>query len=210
LSQIVVHGPRDRPRFALTFDDGPGPATRELLALLGRHSAKATFFLVGKQVEAHADIAREVVDAGHEVGSHSYAHLDHEALQPKEGGPEKAVADALDGARAIERALGFEPRLYRAPYGHFTVATLAEAERRGWTCVLWSADGCDWRSDADPEEVVGRITPALAPGAIVLFHDSRREKPTDRSAMLASVGAVLTQAAERRLKSCPVGALLGR
>ena len=62
--------------------------------------------------------------------------------------PDEAVADMLAGAEAIADVLGFEPRLYRAPYGHFVPATVAEAERRGWTCVHWSALGEDWDESA--------------------------------------------------------------
>ena len=70
-------------------------------------------------------------------------HLDHRTVEP-----ERAVADMVDGAAAVERAIGFEPRLYRAPYGSFVPATVDEAGRRGWVCVHWSAIGMDWEEGA--------------------------------------------------------------
>ena len=74
---IVVRGSGQQPRFALSFDDGPGPCTAELIAVLGRSGLKATFFLVGSQVERHPELAARLRYAGHELGLHSMAHLDH-------------------------------------------------------------------------------------------------------------------------------------
>jgi peptidoglycan-N-acetylglucosamine deacetylase len=201
---IVVHGPRERPRFALSFDDGPSGCTEALLEALERRATRATFFMVGSQVELDPGRARAVLAAGHEVGSHSMEHLDHQHAPRSE-----AVADMVDGAVAIERALGVEPRLYRAPYGHFAPGTLAEAERRGWTCVSWSAEGVDWRAGETAHALFERIAPDLAPGAIVLLHDGRREQAVDCERMIEALGMVLDEATRRGLEPVTVGELLG-
>ena len=192
-----MHGTEDAgPRVALTYDDGPGQGTPGVLELLARHEARATFFMVGSEVERDPDAARAVRDAGHDVGSHSMRHLDHEAVTPAE-----AVADMLDGARAIEEALGLEPRLYRAPYGHFVPATVAEAGRRGWTCVHWSALGMDWLEDATPRSVADNVLRDLRPGGIVLLHDSRRAKPMRPQPVVEGTGLLLEALAGRGLRS---------
>jgi peptidoglycan/xylan/chitin deacetylase (PgdA/CDA1 family) len=201
---VVVRGPVDQPKFALTFDDGPSPCTAKLLTVLAGRGAQATFFMVGSQVERDPEQARAVVAAGHEVGSHSMAHLEHQHA-PRE----EAVMDMLDGAATIERALGVEPRLYRAPYGHFAPGPFAEAERRGWTCVLWSAEGSDWRAGEEPQAIFERIALDLSPGAIVLLHDGRREKPIDCEQMLSALGLILDEAERRGLTAATVGELLG-
>jgi peptidoglycan/xylan/chitin deacetylase (PgdA/CDA1 family) len=131
-------------------------------------------------------------------------HFEHQHAER-----ETAVSDMLEGAAAIERVLGFEPRLYRAPYGHFAPGTLAEAERRGWPCVLWSAEGSDWREGETAAAIAGRILPDLAPGAIVLLHDSRRAHPTDCRPMLGALEALLAEAARRGLAPVSAGELLG-
>jgi peptidoglycan/xylan/chitin deacetylase (PgdA/CDA1 family) len=197
-----VHGPREAKRFALTYDDGPGAATSELLHLLAEHSARATFFMVGRQAEVDPDLARRVARA-HEVGSHSYAHLDHEAC-----GSDRAVDDMMRGASAIEGVIGVEPLLYRAPYGHFTAATQRAAERLGWTCVKWSALGNDWEPDATGRSAASKIVGDLSPGAIVLLHDARREHAIDPAPMLQATELVLAAAAERDLQPATVGELL--
>jgi peptidoglycan-N-acetylglucosamine deacetylase len=200
---IAVHGPRDVPRFALTFDDGPGDGTRGVLELLSERGASATFFLVGNEVLKSPELAVEVLGRGHEVGSHSMRHEDHQDAER-----DAVVADVLDGAATIERVLGVEPRLYRAPYGHFAPASLAEADRRGWLPVLWSAAGEDWREGETAESIFGRILPDLEPGAIVLLHDSRRAKPTDCTPMLGALELILHEAERRALEPVTVGALL--
>jgi peptidoglycan/xylan/chitin deacetylase (PgdA/CDA1 family) len=200
---IVVRGPRWAPRFALTFDDGPGGGTEAVLERLERWGARGTFFLVGAEVERDPELAHAVRDAGHELGSHSMRHLDH-----AEAGRREALADMVEGAAAIERALGVEPGLYRAPYGHFVPVTLAEAERRRWTCVLWSASGEDWRDGESGESISERILADLEAGAIVLLHDARHGRPVTCDPMLAALDVVLDHASRCGLEAVTVSELI--
>jgi peptidoglycan-N-acetylglucosamine deacetylase len=187
----------------LTYDDGPGRSTPGLLDLLARHRARATFFMVGTEVERFPEVARRVVAEGHAVGSHTLAHLDHDAVAPVE-----AVADMLAGAEAIERALGFEPTLYRAPYGYFVEATVDEATRRGWTCVHWSALGYDWEDEATPRTVADRVLADLKPGAIVLLHDSRRAKPMAAEPVIGATAILLEELERRGLRAAALSDML--
>jgi peptidoglycan-N-acetylglucosamine deacetylase len=188
---------------ALSFDDGPGRSTPEILALLERHDARATFFMVGAQVQQFPDIARTVATAGQEIGSHTYSHLDHHAIAPEE-----AVEDMARGAEVIADVVGFEPRLYRAPYGHFTPETVAEARRRGWTCVFWTALGFDWEEDATPRSVADHVLPDIEPGTIVLLHDARRAKPMDPEPVTGASAILLDEIERRGLRAAAVGDIL--
>ena len=199
----VDRGPADRGAVCLTYDDGPGPSTPDLLEVLARHRARATFFMVGTEVERFPDIARRVAAEGHDVGSHTLSHLDHLAIEPA-----AAVADMVAGAEAIERVLGFEPVYYRAPYGNFVEATVAEAARRGWTCVRWSALGYDWEQGASPRSVADRMLGGLEPGAIVLLHDWRRAKPMEPEPMLGATEILLEELTRRDLKAIPLSEML--
>ena len=201
--RIVTHGPSDSGEIALTFDDGPSHCTEQLLELLEQQGLRATFFMVGSQLELLPEVARRVRDAGHEVGVHSMRHLDHAEIER-----EQAVADVVEGADAIERRLGVPVRLFRAPYGHFVPGTLTEAERRGWTCVHWSAWGVDWQAGESAQSIADRVIADLAPGAIVLLHDGRREKEVDCQRMLEALGLVLAEAKRRGLEPVTVGELL--
>jgi len=200
---IVHRGDSARSQVALTYDDGPGRSTRVILELLDRHGARATFFLVGSEVERDPDTARAIVAAGHELGSHSMHHLDHDAVTPAE-----AVADMGEGAEAIARVLGFEPPLYRAPYGNFVPATVEEAGRRGWTCVHWSALGEDWMPETTPQAVAERVIADLEPGAIVLLHDSRRAKPMAPEPVVGGTTLVLEELERRHLRAVGVSEML--
>ena len=158
----------DLSAVALTFDDGPHPqATPAVLDVLDQHRVKATFFLVGEQVDLRPALAAEIVARGHEIGIHSYRHraATWYALH--------AFRDDLDrAADAIARATGLAPALYRPPRGVFTYSALAEVRRRGWFPVLWAADGRDWRRTATPARISGRIARSLEGGEVVLLHDS--------------------------------------
>ncbi len=200
---IVFHGPTEAPRFALSFDDGPSPCTGELLDLLAARAVKATFFMVGSQLRREPQIGERVRDEGHEVALHSMAHLDH-----AEVGAQAASADLLDGAQEIEGALGVRLGLFRAPFGHFVPATLALAEQRGWTSVHWSAWGEDWREGEGASSIAERVIADLRPGAIVLLHDGRREKPIECERMLGALELVLEEAGRRGLTPVTVGELL--
>jgi peptidoglycan/xylan/chitin deacetylase (PgdA/CDA1 family) len=157
-----------RDAVALTFDDGPHPqGTPAVLEVLERAGARATFFLVGEQVERHPSLAAELVAAGHEVAIHGHRHV---LLLRR---PPRAVARDFDlAAAAIAAATGCEPTLYRPPYGVLGTAALALVRARGWRPLLWSRWGRDWAGAETRASIARRATAGLAPGDVVLLHDS--------------------------------------
>jgi len=158
----------DRDVVALTFDDGPHPeGTPATLEVLARRGATATFFLVGEQVDAHPDVARAIVEAGHEVAVHGYRHT---LLLRRRARSLSADLDRAVGS--IEAATGIAPRLYRPPYGVFSARGLELVRARGWRPLLWSRWGRDWERRATPESIARRASRDLRPGDVVLLHDS--------------------------------------
>jgi peptidoglycan/xylan/chitin deacetylase (PgdA/CDA1 family) len=155
-------------RIALTFDDGPhAEGTPAVLEELARHGASATFFLVGEQVAQRPALAREIVDAGHEVAVHGYRHTLLLRRRVRE------LADDLDRAvAAIGDATGVAPMLYRPPYGVFSSGALAHVRERGWRPLLWSTWGRDWERRATAQSIAQRATKGLRAGDVVLLHDS--------------------------------------
>ena len=168
----VWRGPRDRPAVALTFDDGPSEGTPQILDILSRYQASATFFQCGANVERLPDVARAVVQAGHEIGNHGYAH----PLYCFRSG--RFIEDDLERAQdAIVRHAGVRPACFRAPFGARWFG-LARAQRRlQLTGIMWSAIGYDWSLRADG--VVKRLAAGVSNGAILCLHDGRelRAKP---------------------------------
>lgn len=150
---------------ALTFDDGPDEKTPEILDLLDEHGALATFFVLGRQVEGREGILRRAVDAGHELGNHSFSHPRFEELQPQE------IHDELvRTSNAIEDAVSVRPRLMRPPYGLGALAASPEAARLGMKTILWSLNPKDW-DQVEPHPIVEAILAGARPGAVVALHD---------------------------------------
>lgn len=151
---------------ALTYDDGPHPeGTPAVLDALREQGVKATFFLVGEQVERYPDLAAQIVQEGHEAAVHGFRHRNQMRLAPR------AFAYDLERALAtITEACG-QPTWYRPPYGIFTVTGLAAVRHRGLRPQLWSKWGRDWRASS-PSQIASLATRALADGDVILLHDA--------------------------------------
>jgi peptidoglycan/xylan/chitin deacetylase (PgdA/CDA1 family) len=163
-----LSGLGDPAHVALTFDDGPDPAsTPAVLAALDDLGWKATFFFLGPMAAAAPGLAAEIVAAGHEVGVHGYAHEGAIRRTPW------ALADDVMRAKDIVAdATGIEPHWYRPPYGELSAGSFVAARMAGLRLVLWSAWGRDWRAEATPESVVEDLSRGVLAGGTVLLHDS--------------------------------------
>lgn len=181
---------------ALTFDDGPDPATTPaVLDALDRLGLRATFFPIGTAVARHPGLVREVVERGHLVGTHGFRHHHHLGKPPGWAGRD------LDAALAALRDAGVVPRWYRPPYGQASGPTLLAAHRRGLRTVLWSAWGREWAAPT-VGSVAARIIPELVPGAVVLLHDSDAFSPAGSAARaLGALDAVAARLDERGLRA---------
>lgn len=165
----VTHGSRDRPRVALTFDDGPDPRrTPALLDALGALGAPATFFLLGQKVDAHPDVAGRIAREGHEIGNHTYSHRYLPLARSRSVAAELAATDA-----AIARATGAVPALARPPYGGRSPRNVRAFAGQGKRLVLWDLNSFDWKG-APAGEVCRRVVERARPGSIILMHEARQ------------------------------------
>ncbi|MYL31237.1 polysaccharide deacetylase family protein [Halobacillus halophilus] len=155
---------------ALTFDDGPNrKVTPEVLDILKHHNAKATFFMMGEQVDKYPDLAKRVAEEGHEIGNHTDQHKD----LTKIGMP--AVKNEMQASRKkISDVTGQQPSVFRPPYGAVNDTVEEAARHFGSSVVLWSVDSHDWKT-RDPEAVNKVIEEEVVPGSIVLLHDVHKE-----------------------------------
>jgi peptidoglycan/xylan/chitin deacetylase (PgdA/CDA1 family) len=152
---------------AVTFDDGPHPeGTPRVLEILAAHDAKATFFLVGEQVERRPALAAEIAAAGHVVALHAHRHRCQ--LRLTRG---QLAEDLARGAEAIASATGALPDLHRPPYGIYSAAGLKLARCR-YAPILWSRWGKDWRRLTTPARIAARAGNRLASGDVILLHDA--------------------------------------
>ncbi|MBG9757094.1 polysaccharide deacetylase family protein [Lysinibacillus sphaericus] len=152
-----------KKRVALTFDDGPdAKVTPQILATLQKYDAKATFFMVGRNVPKNATIVKQIYDAGHEIGNHTSNH-------------KKLTALSISGVRqevnstsnAIYAAIGQYPTVFRPPYG-----ATNEQVRSVMTIpsILWSIDTLDWKHH-NPDKILAYVKASVKDGSIILMHD---------------------------------------
>jgi peptidoglycan/xylan/chitin deacetylase (PgdA/CDA1 family) len=199
-ADALVRAPRGATGVALTFDDGPHPRwTARVLQLLAARNAKATFFVIARKAEAHPEVLRAIVAAGHSVGLHSYAHDRLFALR----GASRVRADLERGIAAIEKITGRRPLLFRPPIGHTNPAIVRVADTLDLTVVGWTIAGRDGIASARAPDVVTRVRRDLRDGAIVLLHDSP-ERGDREPAALAALPAILDAIAAAGLDPVPL------
>lgn len=154
----------------LTFDDGPAPGgTERILEVLDRHSAKATFFLLGAKAEKHGNLVRTLHAAGHGLGNHSHTHPD--AWKSEQA----LVLDELERtSRILEDLTGARIRYLRPPYGHFTRSIRNWCLHNEHTLTMWDVGPGDYLEVMSTQAVVAHVRAHLRPGSIVVLHDNPR------------------------------------
>ena len=147
----------------LTFDDGPIPeVTPKVLAILDRYGVKATFFMVGENIDKHPDVFRQVIDAGHAVGNHTYNHLK---------GWKTPFDEYMENTdRCADRIQKTD--LFRPPYGKATLRQRRALHRKGYRLIYWDILTRDYESTRTPEAMLAQIKRNVRPGSIINFHDS--------------------------------------
>jgi peptidoglycan/xylan/chitin deacetylase (PgdA/CDA1 family) len=186
---------------ALTFDDGPDPAsTPAFLDLLAAHDVRATFFLLGRYAAREPALVRRMAEAGHELGVHGWSHRCVARV-----GPRRLLADLRATRRIVEHRSGVQVRWYRPPYGVLTTHALVASRAAGLHTVLWSDWGVDWRRGRTPAQVLTTVTRGLKPGGTVLLHDTdRTSSPGSWRTTLSATERLLDLLAARKV---PVGPL---
>jgi peptidoglycan/xylan/chitin deacetylase (PgdA/CDA1 family) len=166
LAPSICRGTHSRPAIALTFDDGPSESTSQLLEILARYHAPASFFQCGANVRRLPSVASEVAAAGHEIGNHSDTHPLLALKSP--GFIQQEISAAQD---AIEHATSTRPRYFRPPYGARWFGLRAAQQSLGLRGVMWSVLALDWKMQT--AAVVARLLQGATPGAIFCLHDGR-------------------------------------
>jgi peptidoglycan/xylan/chitin deacetylase (PgdA/CDA1 family) len=204
---LTVHSRgSDAKKIALTFDDGPGDATRAVLGVLREHGVRATFFSIGANIKGREDVLRAASEAGHTIGSHSFAHsrLTNFLLT---GG---MTAEIEKGVAAIATVIGKRPRLYRPPVGLKSPAVAAACRKLGLVCVGWRRRARDGgAAKVEPGTIVERLVAARG-GEIVLLHDGvEPNRQGDRAATIAALREAIPLMKARGISFVTVDELIG-
>ncbi|MGH8079846.1 MAG: polysaccharide deacetylase family protein [Lysobacter sp.] len=177
-------GDSSRRALALTFDDGPGRATPALLGALRELQVPASFFCTGAAASERPQLIAQILSEGHEVGNHSYHHLDARGI-----GAQDWLAREVEPAAVSLREAGLSerPRLFRPAYGEIDEAQFDALADAGYAVVGWSVDPRDWLEPEAPGYVSCVVESVLArihPGAIVLLHDGDDEQGRSREGIV--------------------------
>jgi peptidoglycan/xylan/chitin deacetylase (PgdA/CDA1 family) len=154
-------------KIAITFDDGPSKYTLDVLDLLRKYNAKATFFCIGKNAEAHPEIVKQIINEGHLIGNHSYNHSPFfDLYNAKNIAKEIQTTDELFG-KLISKKLNF----FRPPYGVTTPSIRRALKITGHKVIGWNIRSLDGGTK-DQNLIFNRIIKRISPGGIVLLHDT--------------------------------------
>lgn len=156
--------PLEKQKIFLTFDDGPHPeVTPQVLDLLDKYHARATFFMLGSNVERYPQLMRRIMEAGHSVGNHTWSHPD---------GWRTAQKEYLEN---VNRSAALIPsQLFRPPYGRLKPGQLRALRREGYNIIMWSFLTGDFRSDIAADILWRRALKAIHGGSVVVLHDSAK------------------------------------
>jgi len=159
----LSHGTK---QLALTYDDGPNdPYTFRLLEVLARHNVHATFFVIGRYAQQRPDMVRELIQAGHVVGNHTFTH----PLLTFQSAAE-VRKEFTNCRQAIQDAIGEHSNLFRPPFGGRRPAVLRVARELGLSPIMWNVTGYDW--SAPPAAAIERKVEAqMRGGDVILLHD---------------------------------------
>lgn len=153
---------------ALTFDDGPHPVyTPKILDILKKNNAKATFFIVGENVDKNKDILKRILSEGHEIGNHTFTHPNTHKIAIS-----RLRKEISDTDKAIFNATGEHPKYFRSPGGFFDTEVVNLCNEFGYKFILWSwwQDTKDWRCPG-VNKIVKQVLSRPHNGDIILFHD---------------------------------------
>ncbi len=204
--EVFRRGGEELEYIALTFDDGPDPAfTPAILDILAERGVRATFFVVGKHVDQYPEIVQRIKAEGHEIGNHTYNHVN--LLY---AGEEMVTRELARTEAALEEAVGLTPKLFRPPRGLYNETTLRVAHERGYTLALWSLSSEDWLG-ISPTRIVRVLGDRATGGDILLFHDSGDFLTTagaNRDNVIQSVGPLLDRLHDRDYRFVTVTELM--
>ncbi|MBV9231936.1 MAG: polysaccharide deacetylase family protein [Chloroflexi bacterium] len=179
---LFYNGNRAIPEIALTFDDGPNPPyTDQILAILQHYGVHATFFCVGRLVQAYPTLVEQEFTQGNLVENHTWGH----PYLPYLSGP-SIIWQLTTTTNAIQGVTGVRPIFFRPPYGAFNASVLAYANQFGLTTILWDVDPRDW-SIPGVNVIVARVRAQTQNGSIILMHDGGG----NRSQTVAALPAII-------------------
>lgn len=201
----ITRGPRDTPKVAITFDDGPDPdTTPQVLDVLAKFDARATFFMIGRHIARSPEVAARAIEEGHEIGNHSWQHGYLQNLFST-----RAQLADIERTETVIRSFSKSeaPIPFRPPVGLKSPELARAAHAHRLDVVAWSVHSRD-TIDRDPQRIARRVLARVRPGDIVLMHDGHQRATTHRRAGAQALPFILEGLRARNLHAVTVQELL--
>lgn len=157
-------------QLSITFDDGPHEFTQDVLTLLGKYNAKATFFCIGTQIEKHPEILKQIIAEGHVLGNHTYSHANSIGFAKTE----EVIDEIRKNDVLIKSTIDKTPKLFRPPFGVTNPRIAKAVNHTKHNVIGWNVRSLDTVLK-NHESIFNRIKPKVKPGCIILFHDTSKE-----------------------------------
>lgn len=169
---LPTHSESGAPILYLTFDDGPNPAlTPQIVEMLDRYDAKATFFVIGVHLNRSPAALQPVAEHGHTIGNHTWSHKSLVGMGPEGVASQlNRTADLVQQTVGDTLPAGSQMRYLRPPYGAVNDALISQAEELGYQIVTWDIDPKDWQRPG-ATAIASAVINRAFPGAIVVMHD---------------------------------------
>lgn len=198
-------------QLALTYDDGPNDShTLHLLEVLAKHEVRATFFLIGRYVQQRPDIVREIVNAGHIVGNHTFTHpvlifKTEPQIRNELTHCRAAIQDAVGDALGKKAA-----NLFRPPFGARRPAVLRIARELALEPVMWNVTGFDWNAPA-AEAIEKKVSKQIRGGDVILLHDGgHKQMGADRSQTVQATDRLIARYKSEGFQFATIPEMLNR
>jgi len=160
---LTYHAETEEKVIALTFDDGPTKNVDQLLPLLDEYNAKATFFLIGNEIEKHPEEAKKLFDAGHQIGNHTYSHKRMVLKSPS------FIKEEVEKTDELIRSIGYTEEIdFRPPYGKKFIGLPYYLNKHNKETIMWSLDPETYYTSVN--EKISYVLENIEPGSIILLH----------------------------------------
>lgn len=187
---------------ALSYDDGPHPAyTRQIVNILERYQAKATFFVVGQNIEEYPEIVQMLIEKGNEIGNHSYSHLDMLLKANTFVWEEIEKTDELLHQLGVTETIHFRP-----PWGRRFIGICRSVYEMQKKIIMWDIDSQDYIDEHTSKIIADRVIESARPGAIVVMHDGGG----DRSRTVIATEIIIDNLSKKGYTFCTVSELLSK
>ena len=175
--------PLESKTLYLTFDDGPIPeVTNWTLNTLSHYNAKATFFCIGKNIEKHPDVFKNIINEGHKIGNHTYNHLKGWRTSTK-----NYLANIKEAQKVIDlqqnKTNSESQMLFRPPYGQIRPKQGKELKELGYKVIMWNVLSFDWDKEVTKELCLENVISNSQDGSVIVFHDSVKAEKNMRYAL---------------------------